>query len=98
MSDAILLIDDDDNLRKVTEYNLSSAGYKMISAGSGKEGVEIFLDAFPELVITDVKLGDMNGLEVLEIIKEKSPDTPVIVITAFGTIEMAVEAMRRGAC
>lgn len=97
MNDLILLIDDDENLRKVTEYNLSSAGYQVISAGSGKEGAETFLDVSPQLVITDVKLGDMNGLDLLEIIKEKSPDTPIIVITAFGTIEMAVEAMRHGA-
>jgi len=97
VSDVILLIDDDENLRKVTEYNLNSAGYKVISAGSGKEGVETFLDISPELVITDVKLGDMNGLELLGIIKDKSPDTPIIVITAFGTIEMAVDAMRHGA-
>ncbi|MBW1642538.1 MAG: sigma-54-dependent Fis family transcriptional regulator [Deltaproteobacteria bacterium] len=97
MSELILLIDDDENLRKVTEYNLNSAGYKVISAGSGKEGVETFLDVSPKLVITDVKLGDMNGIELLGIIKEKSPDTPIIVITAFGTIEMAVEAMRHGA-
>lgn len=97
MNDFILLIDDDENLRKVTEYNLSSAGYKVISAGSGKKGAELFLEESPALVITDVKLGDMNGLDLLEIIKEKSPDTPIIVITAFGTIEMAVEAMRHGA-
>lgn len=97
MSNTILLIDDDESLRRVTEYNLSSAGHEMISAGSGKEGIETFFRLNPDLVITDVKLGDMNGLELLEIIKEKSPETPIIVITAFGTIEMAVEAMRRGA-
>jgi len=97
VSDLILLIDDDENLRKVTEYNLHAAGYQVVSAGSGKEGAEAFLDLSPALVITDVKLGDMNGLDLLEIVKEKSPDTPIIVVTAFGTIEMAVEAMRRGA-
>jgi len=97
VNNLILLIDDDENLRKVTEYNLRTAGYKVISADSGKQGVEIFQKETPDLVITDVKLGDMNGLELLGIVKAKGPDIPIIVITAFGTIEMAVEAMRHGA-
>ena len=97
MSDRLLLIDDDDSLRRVTEYNLSSAGYEVVTAASGREGLERFEHRQPDLVVTDVKLGDMNGLEVLEQIKKTSPETPVVVITAFGTIDMAVQAMRKGA-
>ncbi len=97
MADFILLIDDDDNLRKVTEYNLTSGGFKVISAGSGKQGLKAFADQPPDLVVTDIKLGDVNGLEILKKVKIDSPDTPVIIITAFGTIEMAVRAMREGA-
>jgi DNA-binding NtrC family response regulator len=97
MADTILLIDDDESLRRVTEYNLSEAGFDVITAGSGREGLKLFNRSNPKLVITDVKLGDMDGLEVLAAIKSESPETPVIVITAFGSIEMAVKAMHEGA-
>ena len=97
MADTILLIDDDESLRRVTEYNLSEAGFDMITAGSGQQGLKLFSKNNPALVITDVKLGDMDGLEVLAAIKRESPETPVIVITAFGSIEMAVKAMHEGA-
>jgi two-component system NtrC family response regulator len=97
MADSILLIDDDESLRRVTEFNLSEAGFDLITAESGQQGLKIFNRENPDLVITDVKLGDMDGLEVLTAIKSESPDTPVIVITAFGSIEMAVKAMHEGA-
>jgi two-component system NtrC family response regulator len=97
MADTILLIDDDQSLRRVTEYNLSEAGFDLITAGSGQQGLKLFSKNNPALVITDVKLGDMDGLEVLAAIKRESPETPVIVITAFGSIEMAVKAMHEGA-
>ena len=97
MADTILLIDDDESLRRVTEYNLTEAGFKVITAESGRVGLKKFTATNPDLVITDVKLGDMDGLKVLASIKAESPDTPVIVITAFGSIEMAVKAMHEGA-
>ena len=97
MQSRILLIDDDDSLRRVTEYNLTTAGFKVITAATGGEGLALFAEENPELVITDVKLGDMNGLQILAAVKEMSPEIPVIVITAFGSIEMAVKAMQEGA-
>ena len=95
--DKILLIDDDASLRRVTEYNLSSSGFSVITAESGEKGLAKFKKHSPDLVVTDVKLEDMSGLDLLEEIKKVSPDTPVIIITAFGSIEMAVQAMHRGA-
>ena len=97
MSGKILLIDDDDSLRRVTEYNLSSAGFEVVTAASGRQGLLAFAGEEPDLVLTDVELGDLNGLEVLAEIKKMAPDTPVIVITAYGTIDMAVKAMGEGA-
>ncbi|MBU0482189.1 MAG: sigma-54 dependent transcriptional regulator [Proteobacteria bacterium] len=97
MSGRILLIDDDDSLRRVTDYNLTAAGFEVHAAASGKEGLQLFSGIDPDLVVTDVELGDMNGLEILARIKKDSPDTPVIVITAYGTIDMAVKAMGQGA-
>ena len=97
MTQRILLIDDDDSLRRVTEYNLTAAGFILEAAASGHEGLAAFKKETPDLVVTDVKLGDMSGLDVLSEIKAVVPGLPVIVITAFGSIEMAVEAMRQGA-
>ena len=97
MNQTILLIDDDPSLRRVTEYNLSSRGFTVLTAESGFQGLEFFKAHDPDLVVSDVKLGDLNGLELLEKIKQESPDTPVIIMTAFGSIEMAVQAMHKGA-
>ena len=82
MAETILLIDDDKSLRRVTEYNLAEAGFNLITASSGREGLVLFKKSNPDLVITDVKLGDMDGLEVLAAIKRESPEIPVIVITS----------------
>ncbi len=97
MNQTILLIDDDPSLRRVTEYNLSSRGFSVLAANSGLQGLEFFRANDPDLVVSDVKLGDMNGLDLLETIKQESADTPVIIMTAFGSIEMAVQAMHKGA-
>jgi len=93
----ILLIDDDTSLLRVTEYNLKEAGFDVVCADSATAGIDKFRSTSPSLVVTDIQLGDINGLEVLKTVKEESPDTPVIMITAFGSIEMAVEAMKKGA-
>ncbi len=97
MSEIILLIDDDPSLRRVTEYNLTAKGFNVVTAASGEQGLELFETNTPDLVVTDVKLGDMNGLDILEKIKKDAPDIPVIIMTAFGSIEMAVQAMNKGA-
>ena len=97
MKPTVLLIDDDDSLRLVTLHNLETGGFAVLGAASGEEGLALFRKKHPDVVITDVRLGDMDGIDLLGRIKEESPDTPVIVITAFGSIDMAVEAMRRGA-
>ncbi|MFO7752429.1 MAG: sigma-54 dependent transcriptional regulator [Desulfobacteraceae bacterium] len=97
MTDSILLIDDDESLLRVTEYNLSAKGFQVSTAASGKEGLEKFKSSSFDLVISDVKLGDMNGLDLMDAVKQESYDTPVIIITAFGSIEMAVQAMYKGA-
>ena len=97
MKPKILVIDDDASLRRVLEYNLQQAGYDVIAASSGNEGLSLFGEEKPALVITDMKMPGMTGLEVLAAIKEGSPETLVIIITAFGTVDVAVEAMKLGA-
>ncbi len=93
----LLLIDDDTSLLRVTEYNLSQGGFKVLAASSGKEGLALFRKAQPDIVVTDVQLGDVDGLDVLQQMKEEQPEIPVIIITAFGSIELAVRAMHLGA-
>jgi len=93
----ILVIDDDTSLRRVLEYNLQEEGYDVQSASSGEEGLYLFGQSQPNLVITDMKMSGMDGLMVLKSIKERSPETLVVIITAFGTVDVAVEAMKAGA-
>jgi DNA-binding NtrC family response regulator len=97
MKPVILVIDDDTSLRRVLEYNLQEAGYAVGTAASGEEGLRLFDEVSPALVITDMKMPGMDGMQVLKAIKERSPETLVIMITAFGTVDIAVEAMKAGA-
>jgi DNA-binding NtrC family response regulator len=93
----ILIIDDDTSLRRVLEYNLQEEGYEVQAASSGEEGLYLFGQERPNLVITDMKMSGMDGLMVLKSVKERSPETLVVIITAFGTVDVAVEAMKAGA-
>lgn len=93
----ILLADDDDNLRRVLEFQLSEAGYKILTAADGAEAFEIFINNNFDCVITDLRMPKLSGLELLEKIKNFNTETPVIVITAFGEVETAVSAMKAGA-
>ncbi len=94
---AVLLIDDDDSLRRVTEYTLHEAGYRVLTAADGETGLRIFGLENPPVVVTDIQMPGLNGYEILRRIKEEHPQTLVIVITAYGTVEKAVEAMKLGA-
>ena len=93
----ILIIDDDTSLRRVLEYNLHQEGYEVFPAATGDEGLGLFDTRQPDLVITDLKMPGLSGFQVLAAVKERSPQTPVMVITAFGAVETAVEAMKLGA-
>ena len=97
MASTVLVIDDDTSLRRVLEFNLQEEGYEVITASSGEEGIRLFTEEHPLLVITDMKMPGMDGFQVLKTIKRQSPDTLVIIITAFGAVETAVEAMKQGA-
>jgi two-component system NtrC family response regulator len=94
---SILLIDDDQSLRRVIEYNLTEHGYAVRAVASGEEGLRL-LDQEPfAAVITDITMPGISGMEVLAAVRQRDPEMAVIVITAYGTIESAVEAMRQGA-
>lgn len=93
----VLIIEDDTSLRRVLEFSLEESGYRILTADSGEAGLELFREQRPSLVITDIAMKGISGYDVLKTIKGESPDTLVIVITAFGSVEKAVEAMKLGA-
>jgi DNA-binding NtrC family response regulator len=93
----ILLIDDDDSLRRVIEFSLTEAGHDVRPAASGEEGLRLFESNSFDAVITDITMPGMSGMEVLAGVRERDPGLPVIMITAYGTIENAVQAMKQGA-
>src|SRR3990172_9982988 len=93
---SVLLADDDASLRQVIEYSLREHGHSVVAVGSGTEALRRLDEGF-DLVITDVMLGDMSGLDILAQTKARAPLTAVIVITAYGAIQDAVQAMKLGA-
>jgi DNA-binding NtrC family response regulator len=95
--ETVLVIDDDESLRRVMEYTLHEAGLRVLTAADGIEGLRIFELEKPPVVVTDIQMPGISGYEVLKRIKEESPGALVVVITAYGTVEKAVEAMKLGA-
>jgi two-component system response regulator HydG len=93
----ILIVDDQDSARSMLAEMLRLEGYDVHQAENGESACDMVAGNGYDLVITDLRMGDVDGLEVLRRTRETSPATPVIVMTAFGTIEDAVEAMRFGA-
>ena len=93
----ILIVDDDDQLRKSFHKLLTEEGYEVKSAASGESALEILNDAPPELVILDLRLPGINGIEAFRAIHRIEPKLPVIIMTAFGTTETAIEATKLGA-
>ncbi|SHK65908.1 DNA-binding transcriptional response regulator, NtrC family, contains REC, AAA-type ATPase, and a Fis-type DNA-binding domains [Desulforamulus aeronauticus DSM 10349] len=93
----ILVIDDEEHMCWALEKGLRQEGYQVITATRGKQGLELLRNETPSLVILDLKMPEMDGLEVLIKAKDLLPNLPVIMITAHGTIDTAIEAMKLGA-
>ena len=94
---SLLVVDDDDVFRTVLSRELSRRGYAVSSAATGQAGMQGAAQATPDLMLLDLRLPDLDGLEVLRHVREKSPRTEVIVLTGHGTIDTAIEAIRLGA-
>ena len=93
----ILVIDDDDQLRKSFEKLLTQEGYRVRSAASGEAGIQAVEEECPDLAILDVRLPGMNGLAAFEHLHAMEPKLPVIIMTAYGTTETAIQATKMGA-
>lgn len=97
IAEQVLIIEDDISLRRVLEFTLTEAGCLVRTAVSGEEGLEHFRRQPVPVVVTDIQMPGLSGYDVLKTIKAQAPETLVIVITAYGTVEKAVEAMKLGA-
>ncbi len=93
----ILIVDDEESICQSLSGILSDEGYKVLTAGSGEDAVKIIEDELPDLVLLDIWLPGMDGIETLKAIKAESPQIPVVMMSGHGTIETAVKATKLGA-
>ena len=93
----ILIVEDEAKMRRLLELNLGEDGFKTLSAGDAESGLKLLRENTVDLIVTDLKLPGMNGLEFLHTIKRQNAALPVVVMTAFGSVETAVDAMKAGA-
>ncbi|EMS78375.1 MULTISPECIES: sigma-54-dependent transcriptional regulator [Desulfotignum] len=95
--ETILIVDDEKHYRLILSEVLEEEGYHSFTAASGMEALDLLKSQIIDVVLTDVKMPGMTGIDLLEKIKEINPELPVIIMTAFGSVEKAVEAMQKGA-
>ncbi len=93
----ILVADDEPKMRRVLEMMLQRMGHHVLSAANGREALTLFSNSPVDLVIADMRMPETNGLELLAAFREQGSTVPLIVITAHGTIESAISAMKQGA-
>ncbi len=93
----LLVVDDDESLRWVLQTQLEDMGYEVETAADGREALELIAKDPPALVLTDLKMPGLTGMELLDGLRGEYPELPVVLMTAFGTIQNAVQAMRAGA-
>ena len=94
MTEKILLVDDEEGIRTVLGITLADYGYAVLKAGSGEEALRLFREREPAIVMTDIKMPGMDGIQVLRKIKKESPDTEVIMITGHGDMELAIQSLK----
>ena len=90
----ILLVDDEEGIRKVLSISLADNGYQVMTAESAEQAIDMFREASPGIVLTDIKMPGMDGIQLLRKIKEESPDTEVIMITGHGDMELAIQSLK----
>lgn len=97
MNPRILIVEDEDKMRRILEIMLSGDGYRIDTAEDGLKALSLCEKNSYSLIVTDLKMSPMDGLTLMKKLRKVSPDVPVIVVTAFGSVETAVEAMKEGA-
>jgi signal transduction histidine kinase/FixJ family two-component response regulator len=94
MDNKLLLVDDEEGIRKVLGITLSDIGYKVFTAETGEQALKIFREETPPIVLTDIKMPGMGGIELLQKIKHENPDTEVIMITGHGDMDLAIKSLK----
>jgi len=94
MNTKLLLVDDEEGIRKVLGITLSDIGYTVYTAENGDQALKIFREKTPPIVLTDIKMPGMDGIELLQTIKQESPDTEVIMITGHGDMDLAIKSLK----
>lgn len=97
MAKTVLIIDDSDELRSLLESVLPYGGYETISAGAGREGLDLAAERKPDVILVDLELPDMNGLKVLEALNRQKTSIPTIMMTGYGSEGIAARALHMGA-
>ncbi|CAG1770116.1 partial Regulatory protein AtoC, partial [uncultured bacterium] len=97
MAEKILVVDDEEIIRESVSFILSKEGYEVTEAENGRVAHEKLLDGYYDLVITDLEMPQMNGLQLMEVISRFTVAIPVIVVTAYGSLDTAIKALRYGA-
>jgi signal transduction histidine kinase len=93
----ILIVDDEEDIREVLEIALMDMGHEVFLAPDGKKALELFEEQHPSIVITDIKMPVMGGIELLKQVKRRSPDTQVIMITGHGDMDLTIDSLKFGA-
>src|SRR5512144_1526348 len=96
-NETILIVDDEESVRKSLADVMRDEGYEVVTAGSAREGLDLVNEVQPALVLLDIAMPELDGIETLRRIREMRPDLPVVMVTGHGTIETAVRTTKMGA-
>jgi DNA-binding NtrC family response regulator len=97
MSEKVLIVDDEEGIRKVLEVSLSQAGYHVATAAQGKDAIQIVRDEHPDIVLADIKMPGMDGIELQTRLNQADPELTIVLMTAYASVETAIKAMKNGA-
>ena len=98
MSRRLLLVDDEASIRRVLSITLEDKGYAVLTAEDGEEALQLFRENAPDIVLADIKMPGMDGVQLLERIKEERPHSEVIMITGHGDMDLAIQSLKHEAC
>ena len=94
----VMVVDDDAQLRSLVGTVLARAGHDVVEAADGEEALRLLDEKLPDLIVTDLAMPKMDGARLIEEVRKRDPMLPMIVLTGLGTVDKAVEMMRKGAC
>jgi signal transduction histidine kinase len=94
MAEKVLIVDDEEGIRKVLGVSLTQAGYRVLTAAQGKDAIQMVRSEYPEIVLADIKMPGMDGIDLLKRIKEESPETEVIIMTGHADLDFAVKSLQ----